>query len=63
MYTSRVYLLLLLSGQAQFGVILCISSFDNLVSTFDLNIQGFYMFYSLIFASDQVEDQGSWASC
>ena len=60
MYTSRVYLLLLLSGQAQFGVILCISSFDNLVSTFDLNIQGFY---SLIFASDQVEDQGPWASC
>ncbi len=30
----------LLSVQVQFGVILCISSFDDLIVTFDLNSQG-----------------------
>ncbi len=29
----------LLSIQGQFGVIQCVSSFDDLASTFDLNIQ------------------------
>ncbi len=62
----------LLSIQGQFWVIWCISNFDDLVSTFDLNFQQSYLYcyrevYTLpIFfylASDQAERQGPWASC
>ncbi len=42
-----MYYLSLLSVQVQYGVIWCISNFDDLVSTFDLNFQQSILFVLL----------------
>ncbi len=65
-HTEQAYFSLL-SVQGQFGIIQCISSFDDLVS--NLNIQGSFVLRSshlakyVDLATDQAERQGPWASC
>ena len=60
----------LLSVQCQFGVIWCIPVFDGLVSTFDLNTQGFFIFATFDLNTQEVytlpvffypaRDQAEW---